>query len=128
MRYLHFACNPSDNNVLKAIEAILKDKIYNETLVQGWVDEICSRLTKELVEMNKPFKYIGRITISSLPIYYDLVSCTIMQKNGTGLHSANACHWDISNDSCVSVRWPTEKRKDPNARVVCIVTVYGLDF
>ena len=45
--------------VYDVIEAVLKDKVYNETLVQGWVDDICSRVTKELIDTNKPFKYAG---------------------------------------------------------------------
>ena len=56
------------------------------------------------------------------------VSCTIMQKNGAGLHAGHSCYWDVANDSTVMVRWPNEKRKDPNARVVCMVAVYGLAF
>lgn len=44
---------------LDVIEAILKDKTYKDTLVQGWIDEICSRITKELIQTNKPFKYAG---------------------------------------------------------------------
>ena len=39
----------------KAIESVLKDKNFNDKLVQGWVDEICGKVTKELVETNKPF-------------------------------------------------------------------------
>ena len=64
------------------------------------------------------------------PCFLDvvLVSCTVMQKNGAGLHLGHSCYWDISNDNSVIVRWPSEKRKDPNARVVCIVTVFGLAF
>ena len=45
--------------VYDVIEAVLKDKVYNDTLVQGWVDDICSRVTKELIDTNKPFKYAG---------------------------------------------------------------------
>lgn len=41
------------------IEAVLKDKTYSDMFVQGWIDEICSRITKELIETNKPFKYAG---------------------------------------------------------------------
>mmetsp|Transcript_24613 Transcript_24613/g.23600 ORF Transcript_24613/g.23600 Transcript_24613/m.23600 type:complete len:121 (-) Transcript_24613:718-1080(-) len=96
------------------IEAVLKDKIYNDMFVQGWIDDICSRITKELIETNKPFKYA--------------VTCTIMQKNGAGLHLGYSCFWDSSNDNTVVARWPSEKRKDPNARVVCIVTVYGIAY
>ncbi len=43
----------------KAIEAVLKDKMYNPVHVTPWVDEICSRVTKDLIDMNKPFKYLG---------------------------------------------------------------------
>lgn len=41
------------------IESVLKDKMYNDLHVQKWTDEICARITKDLVEMNKPFKYLG---------------------------------------------------------------------
>ena len=47
--------------VYDVIEAVLKDKVYNDIHVQGWVDEICSRITKELIDTNKPFKYAGKI-------------------------------------------------------------------
>lgn len=47
------------------IEAVLKDKTYSDMLVQGWIDEICSRITKELIETNKPFKYAGTVALIS---------------------------------------------------------------
>ena len=56
------------------------------------------------------------------------VTCTIMQKNGAGLHIGYSCYCDTSNDNTVVARWPSERRKDPNARVVCIVTVYGIAY
>ena len=56
------------------------------------------------------------------------VSCTVMQKTGAGLHLGYSCFWDISNDNTVVARWPNEKRKDANARMVCITTVYGLNI
>jgi len=34
--------------------------MYNDVLAQKWIDEICSRITKDLVDMNKPFKYLGK--------------------------------------------------------------------
>lgn len=46
-----------------AIEAVIKDKLYNELHASKWVDEICSKLTKDLIETNKPFKYIGIIVL-----------------------------------------------------------------
>mmetsp|Transcript_35772 Transcript_35772/g.36480 ORF Transcript_35772/g.36480 Transcript_35772/m.36480 type:complete len:121 (+) Transcript_35772:240-602(+) len=100
--------------VYECIESVLKDKSYNDLHVQGWVDEICSRLTKDLIDTNKPFKYI--------------VSCAIMQKNGAGLHVGHSAHWDAGNDNCLVTRWPNDKRKDPNARVVCVISVFGLGY
>lgn len=44
-----------------AIEAVLKDKLYNDLSVPKWIDEICAKVMKELVEMNKPFKYLGKL-------------------------------------------------------------------
>jgi len=97
--------------MIQIVEAVLKDKLaYNDHLVQGWIDEICSKITKELIELNKPFKYF--------------VSCLIMQKNGAGLHASNSCYWDSANDNLVQFKWPGEKKKD--AVLQCIVTVFGI--
>lgn len=46
------------------IENVLKDKNYHDHMVQGWIDEICAKITLELIQLQKPFKYIG-------------ISCTI---------------------------------------------------
>jgi hypothetical protein len=51
-----------------------------------------------------------------------------MQKNGAGLHTAHSAHWDISNDNVIVLRWPSDKKKDPNARCMCIVSIFGLAF
>ena len=56
------------------------------------------------------------------------MTAVIVQKNGTGLHIGHTTHWDISNDNAVVVRWPTEKKKDPNARLNCVVTVFGVAY
>lgn len=100
--------------VYDAIEAVLKDKFFSDQHVQGWIDEICSSVTMELINMKKPFKY--------------LVSCTIMQKNGAGLHSSHSCFWDAGVDNTVVARWPSEKKKDPNARCCAIVQVFGVAY
>lgn len=100
--------------VLDTIESVLKDKAFNDSLVSTWIDEICSKLSKELIESNKPFKYV--------------ISCAIMQKNGAGVHLGHSCHWDAVNDNTVVTRWPSEKKKDPNAKVICMCTVFGLSY
>ena len=120
----------------------MKDKYYQDQSVQGYVDEICSKVTKELVDSNKPFKYLGIFKYSLLPTCHHCaliaryfismvmmpVSCVIMQKNGAGIHSSNSCYWDATNDNVVIVKWPSEKKKDPNARCSCIVSVYGIAY
>ena len=98
--------------VYDAIEAVLKEKTYNDAAVAGWVDDVCAKVTQQLVAANRPYKY--------------MVTCQIMQKNGAGLHTAHSCHWDAAMDNVLVARWPSEKRKDPNARLCCILTVYGL--
>ncbi len=45
----------------EAIEAVLKDKMYNQNQIASWIDEICSRVNQQLIEMNKPFKYVGKL-------------------------------------------------------------------
>lgn len=64
----------------------------------------------------------------TIKLNVSIVSCAIMQKNGAGLHSAHSCFWDRTNDNTVIVKWPNEKRKDPNARAICIVTVFGVAY
>jgi len=98
----------------EVIESTLKDNFYHESLVQGWVNDICQKITTELVLTNKPFKYI--------------VTCTVMQKNGAGALIAHSCFWDAVNDNVVVVKWPNDRRKAPNARLQCFVSVYGVAY
>lgn len=105
--------------------------MYNQAQINQWIDDICARVTKQLVDMNKPFKYLGTnfyLKCEHLLIDFLSVSCMIMQKNGAGVHMSHSCFWDRTNDNVVIARWPSEKRKDPNARMVCIVTIFGVAF
>lgn len=51
-----------------------------------------------------------------------------MQKNGAGIHSAVSCHWDTATDGNYVVKWPSDKHKDHNRTMYCIVTVSGIGF
>ena len=73
-------------------------------------------------------RQLNFLIISLINQITSLVTCTIMQKNGAGLHIGYSCFWDSANDNTVVARWPSERRKDPNARVVCIVTVFGIAY
>jgi len=99
-------------SILQGIEAHLKDQIHDETKVARWIDSICETCMQELLQLGKPFKY--------------LLTCAIMQKNGAGVHTSLACHWDTVTDGVVTVKWPGDKQKDQNKSMYCIVTVFGL--
>jgi len=94
-------------------ETVLKDEVYDDSKTGEWIDSICDRCTHTLVQMNKPFKYV--------------VSATIVQRNGSGFHTAHSCQWDGANDNVARVVWPDPKQRDAaNCRMSCIVTVFGI--
>lgn len=59
----------------------------------------------KLTAQDKAFKY--------------LVTCTLMQKTGAGLHAATSCYWDASTDGSCTVKWE-------NKTMICAVSVFGL--
>jgi len=67
-----------------------------------------------------------RFVLNTSEFYFSLISncmfavtCTIMQKNGAGLHTASSCYWDNATDGSCTVRWE-------NKTMYCIVSVFGL--
>lgn len=81
------------------------DKIYNPRKVNDWINTIVDSCLKNLVDMERPFKYI--------------ITCIIMQKNGAGMDAAASMFWDNGKDGCTVVPWE-------NSTMHCVVTVYGL--
>jgi hypothetical protein len=57
--------------------------MYNQAQINQWIDEICSKVTKQLVEMNKPFKYLGDLIASRL--VYDLI-CLLLVSSFSVVH------------------------------------------
>ncbi|KAF0775819.1 hypothetical protein AaE_000480 [Aphanomyces astaci] len=133
---LAFVAEEVDRIILQSVEHYLKDQSYDENEVSHWVDLICDGIMKGLSDLRKPLKYIGRT--NDLPLrlddtltptwMYHTVSCVIMQKNGAGIHSAVSCHWDTAIDGAHVVKWPSDKHKEHNRTMYCIVTVGGLGF
>ena len=56
------------------------------------------------------------------------VTAVIMQKTGAGIHSAAACYDHPETDGMYTVKWPSDKHKDHNRYLMCIVTVFGLSL
>jgi|TARA_B110000091_G_C13667990_1_gene412490 hypothetical protein len=50
--------------IVPAIEAVLKNQDFDQVKVDQWTDTICESTMKGLVDLQKPFKYIGK----SLPL------------------------------------------------------------
>ncbi|XP_015249183.1 PREDICTED: dynein light chain Tctex-type 1-like [Cyprinodon variegatus] len=49
------------------------------------------------------------------------VTCSVMQKTGAGLHTANSCYWDTSMDGSCTVRWE-------NRTMYCVVSVFAVSI
>ncbi|KAI9340646.1 Tctex-1 [Zopfochytrium polystomum] len=94
------------NNIIKeSIENTIQNAAYHHNKVGPWNSNIVELALKKLSGLNKPFKYI--------------VTCTIMQKNGAGLHAASSCYWDNATDGCTTYKYDSKT-------MYCIVNVYGL--
>ncbi|XP_049818801.1 dynein light chain Tctex-type 1-like [Aethina tumida] len=86
------------------LEAVLNGSMYNVDRIKIWSTNISDQCLNQLAKLKKNFKYI--------------ITCNIMQKTGSGLHTASACFWDTSTDGQTTVRWE-------NDSMYCIVTVFG---
>ncbi|XP_072299167.1 dynein light chain Tctex-type 1 [Eucyclogobius newberryi] len=91
--------------IKESVEATIGGNAYQHNRVNQWTTNVVEQCLSQLSKLGKPFKYI--------------VTCVIMQKNGAGLQTANACFWDNTTDGSCAVRWE-------NKSMYCIVTVFGL--
>ena len=76
------------------------------------IEAILPRLTSKCVEAFQKIDTEHR--------YKFLVSCTICQNNGTGLHAGSACLWNSSVDSSIVVRFE-------NSELICLVTCFAIE-
>uniref|UniRef100_A0AAX7U401 Dynein light chain Tctex-type 3 n=1 Tax=Astatotilapia calliptera TaxID=8154 RepID=A0AAX7U401_ASTCA len=71
-------------SVKECVEGVIGGTDYNQSKVNQWTASIVEHSLTHLVKQGRAFKYI--------------VNCTIMQKSGAGLHTANSCYWDTATD------------------------------
>ncbi|RZF43634.1 dynein light chain Tctex-type 1 [Nilaparvata lugens] len=100
-----FVVDEVSNIIKEAIEESIGGNAYQQSKVNQWTSSVVEACLGALTKLQKPFKYI--------------VTSTIMQKNGAGLHTASSCFWDNSTDGSCTVRWE-------NKTMYCIVSVFGL--
>ncbi|XP_018564353.1 dynein light chain Tctex-type-like [Anoplophora glabripennis] len=91
--------------VRDTIDTILSGAVYQQDKVTQWSAQVSEQCLSALSKMKKQFKYV--------------VTCSIMQKTGAGLHTASSCYWDSATDGTCTVRWE-------NKTMYCVVTVFGL--
>ena len=75
---------PHTPHLKKSIESTVQNAVYHHNKVGQWNSNIVETALKKLSGLNKPFKYV--------------ITCTIMQRNGAGLHASSSCYWDNATD------------------------------
>nr|CAI5845990.1 unnamed protein product [Callosobruchus analis]CAI5855092.1 unnamed protein product [Callosobruchus analis] len=100
-----FIVDDVSNIVRETIETVLSGAVYQQDKVNQWSASVSEQCLSALSKLKKQFKYV--------------VTCSIMQKTGAGLHTASSCYWDSATDGTCTVRWE-------NKTMYCVVTVFGL--
>ena len=100
-----FVADDVSNIVKESLDNVLQSKQYDADKVSQWSNECMTNCLKRLLALNKPLKYV--------------VTCSIMQKTGAGLHTAASCFWDNTTDGSRTVRWESKS-------MYCICSVFGL--
>ena len=121
--------DPDEQNefVTEQVQEIVKKQIagvlnvtgltYTKEKVNTWCTQIVDGILKSLAGLGKPFKYT--------------VTCVIMQKNGSPLHTAASCFWDVKTDAILSMQVTAGKDaelpepKNQLDTMDCIVTVFA---
>ena len=83
----------------------LEAKKYNHNKVNEWIDTIGNGIVTRLKQVSPNFKYI--------------VSTSIIQKVGAGIHFETASYWDTSTDGAVIVKFE-------NDSFICSTTIFGI--
>ena len=97
----------------RVLDHHLTGKQYVEADSASLANFILEDLLQGLTRLDKPFKYV--------------CNCILMQNTGAGLHAALGEHLDGMNDGAGTVRWPSDKVKEPT-NIFAVVTVCGLSL
>lgn len=83
----------------------MPEPVYDHKRVPALINDIADAVIAKLTQSKLPRKYIAQ--------------CTIVQRNGAGLHTTSACSWNQESDGCFV-------HQAENKAMICIVTVYGV--
>uniref|UniRef100_A0A7S3CPD7 Uncharacterized protein n=1 Tax=Strombidium rassoulzadegani TaxID=1082188 RepID=A0A7S3CPD7_9SPIT len=102
--------------VLNTAESVLENAQWDEKKVPGWINEICETVTKQLIEMKRPYKYI--------------VNCMLIQKTDKPLYSCLSARYENNVDGIENVVYPAPRQQKELASktIQCLATVIALKF
>lgn len=100
-----FDKNEISNIIKGALEECIGNSIYDHSKVNTWLSNVLNSIVSIIIKLQKAYKYI--------------VTGTIVQKNGSGLHTASSCIWNNNTDGHCTLRWD-------NNTMYCIISVFGL--
>lgn len=97
-------------------DEVLKEVSWDEVLVPQWINTICEKTVKRLVQLNRPYKFV--------------VTCVIQQKIGATIHSSMSNFWENTTDGSVTVIYPPPQRTKEAAKMnfQCLITIFGTRF
>jgi len=82
-----------------------KEVAYDPKQVQAWIERINTGTLDKLQKLTQSFKFI--------------VSTTVVQKTGAGIHVSSTCFWEQATDGNLTFRWE-------NKSMYVIIQVFGL--
>ena len=97
----------------RVLDHHLTGRSYGEADSAALSNFILEDLMQGLARLDKPFKY--------------MCNCVLMQNTGAGLHGAVSEFVDGMNDGQGTVRWPSDRIKDPG-QYLAVVTVFGVSM
>lgn len=116
----------------QSVDTHIKEEDYDASKDSVWIDRICETCMKGLADLKKPYKYVGTFSCLTLSLsslltsrfqYPIAVTCTILQRNGAGIHTTSSYFWDGVCDVECTIRYPGTKSKDQKRRLCCLVSV-----
>merc|ERR1712199_59815 len=71
--------------IREVCDSVLKpETMFKQSMVDEWTAAVIEEILKRVADQRKPFKYV--------------VTCTITQRAGVGMHVAVSTHWDPNHD------------------------------
>ena len=75
------------------VTGVLLDQLYDEKKVPLWINEICEKIMKSMIDLKCPYKYI--------------VNCMITQKTANPICNGFSVNWENNADHIESFVYPS---------------------